>query len=248
MKTFFIRNLVVGILLIQTVLTGCTSIQNTYAEVDTSIDFTSFNTFAWLPRDSTNQINVLYESPMVQEKLMETVSSELISRGLSPASEVVPDLLLQFTIIIEPKQQIVSSPQYNYVPVYQNQPNLPAYIDPYYSSYPYDYSYSFYNPPGNYYYPGPNNMNYSYNYLNYNFPYSNAYRPVVSGNTFQQVEFKEGTIIIDVIDQHSYSLIWRGWSQGNFTNPIEFKNEIGTVVQYIFERFPLLKIRQVTDL
>ncbi len=246
MKSFFKRNLFVGILIL-TALAGCTSIQNTYSEVDPSVDFTSFDTFAWLPRDSTGQINVLYESPMVQEKLMEAVNSELISRGLSPASGV-PDLLIQFTIIIEPKQQIVSSPQYNYVPVYQNQPNLPTYIDPYYSSYPYDYSYSFYSPPGNYYYPGVNNLNYTYNYQNYNFPYSNAYRPVVTGSNFQQVEFKEGTIIIDVIDQQSSSLIWRGWSQGNFTNPVEFKNEIVTVVRYIFERFPLLKIRQVTDL
>ena len=245
MKFFLNYSLLAG--LIVSILSACTSIQNTYSEVDPEVDFTQYHTFAWLPRDSSSQINILYESPMVQNKLIEAVSLELMSRGLSPTEET-PDLLVQFTIIIEDRQRIISTPQYSYAPVYQNDPNQPSFIDPYYSPYPYDYSYSFYSPPGNYYYPGVNNLNYRFNYLNYNFPYSNAYRPVVTGSNFQQVEFKEGTIIIDVIDRESSSLIWRGWSQGDFINPVEFKSGIDIVVRYIFDRFPLLKTRQTTDL
>lgn len=74
-----------------------------------------------------------------------------------------------------------------------------------------------------------------------------AYRPVVTGNNFQEVPIEEGTVIIDLTDSRTKELIWRGWSVGNFDNPKQFEEQINTLAEYILAHFPIKPPTVKTD-
>lgn len=220
------------------ITSSCSSVQNTYSEVSPDADFTVYNSYKWIPSDSTKEINILYESPLVGERIKTSANNELTSRGLN-IENTNPDLLIQYTIIIEKEEKVVNYPVYSFAPTTTNQGTYPnQYPNPGIPEYPYNYSYNnSYNPLGNYQYEYINTFNYPF--WNYYGPNTNTFRPVVIGNNFQQVEFDEGTLIIDVIESHSNNLVWRGWSQGNFSNPVEFNEQVESIVEYIFQRFPI---------
>lgn len=71
--------------------TNCTSIQNTYYEVNENIDFLHYNTFAWFSKDSVSIQNTLYDNPFTQKKLKRAIYWELEKRGLI-LSENAPDI------------------------------------------------------------------------------------------------------------------------------------------------------------
>jgi hypothetical protein len=221
-------------------LTACTSVQNTYSEVNDTTNFALYQSFAWIPNDTILPENILYENDIIQNKLTRTVNKELQSRGLqSQDQNIEADLLLKYTIIIKEKRQLINYPIYTYEPISNVPADYGQYLEPGIPNYPYNYSYNYYNPIGTYQYQQINTFNYPY--LNYNIQNANAFRPVVSGSNFEEVQFDEGTIIIDAFDAYNGQLVWRGWSQGDFTNPIEFKDQLEVVIGYIFQRFPLDK-------
>lgn len=238
------KNLITGLILFLIINFGCTSIQNTYSEVDPETDFTRYNSFAWLSNDSSKIDHVLYENQFVTKKIKRTVNSELKERGLLIDQET-PDLLLQYSIVMDEKQRILTYPMYSYVPV-----NPHSIWYPFNPVYPYDYSYAY-----NYMYDMRNATNYhepyiippvntpNLNFYNPNIP-QNSFpsRPVVTGSYFQTLEFDEGSIIIDAIDRKTGELVWRGWSKGAFDNADAFEDQVDDVVNYILERFPLAEI------
>jgi hypothetical protein len=223
---------------------SCTSVQNTYSEVSEEADFSRYRTFAWLPKDSSTIDDILYDNQIVQKKLQHKVNDELESRGFSYNSST-PDLLLQYTIIVDKQERLLSYPVYSYSPV-----GPQASFFPYYPNYPYDYNYALnhqyylrngitgYDPYLVPRYNSPNVPFYSPNYLSNNaYPWAQVY----VGSNFQQVEFEEGTIVIDAIDRNTGELLWRGWSVGGFEDSETFREELSTVLDYIFDRFPVLE-------
>lgn len=221
-------------------IAACTSVQNTYSEVNETTDFTQYQTFTWIPKDTILPENVLYENDIIQNKLTTSVNNELISRGLQDLNQNTDaDLLLKYTIVIKEERQIINYPVYSYAPISNAPADYGQYLDPGIPNYPYNYSYNYFNPIGQYEYEQINTFNYPY--LNYNLQNRNSFRQVVTGNNFEELEFDEGTIIIDAFDAQSGDLVWRGWSQGNFINPIEFKDQLDIVIGYIFQRFPVAK-------
>ena len=72
---------------------------------------------------------------------------------------------------------------------------------------------------------------YGYNpYGGYNSPYNRGY---------QQVEYLEGTLLIDVIDRRTNELIWRGWSIGSISNEAQVESELPSDVHRIFSKYPI---------
>ncbi|WP_114781585.1 DUF4136 domain-containing protein [Botryobacter ruber] len=51
--------------------------------------------------------------------------------------------------------------------------------------------------------------------------------------------YKEGTMIIDIIDRASGELIWRGWSEGLIRNFNANYNKVKENVQLILDKFPV---------
>ncbi|MFD2244933.1 DUF4136 domain-containing protein [Pontibacter ruber] len=50
--------------------------------------------------------------------------------------------------------------------------------------------------------------------------------------------FKQGTLIIDMIDPKSNELVWRGWREGIFTNFNAGYKKVSSYVQDILEKYP----------
>jgi hypothetical protein len=50
--------------------------------------------------------------------------------------------------------------------------------------------------------------------------------------------FKQGTLIIDVIDPKSKQLLWRGWTEGAVKKPDAGYGKIRSQVQEIIQRMP----------
>lgn len=86
--------------------------------------------------------------------------------------------------------------------------------------------YSYYRPG---YYVGPYYRNYAYN--NY------FTVPRIAGAGIQQVPYKEGTIVIDVIDRRTNEILWRGRANDVVT-PNNLEEELREYVNAIFDQFP----------
>lgn len=87
-------------------------------------------------------------------------------------------------------------------------------------------NYSYYRPG---FYVGPYFRNYAYN--NY------FTIPRIAGTNVEQIPYKEGTIVIDLIDRRSNEIIWRG-SAADVVTPNNLQEEIRAYISEIFEQFP----------
>ncbi|MFD0975906.1 DUF4136 domain-containing protein [Salinimicrobium gaetbulicola] len=87
-------------------------------------------------------------------------------------------------------------------------------------------NYSYYRPG---YYVGPYYRDFAYN---------NYYTiPRLSGEHIKQVSYKEGTLVIDLIDRRTKEIIWRG-TANDVISPGDLDAEIRSYVNAIFEKFP----------
>ena len=87
-------------------------------------------------------------------------------------------------------------------------------------------NYSYYRPG---FYVGPYYRNYSYN--NY------FTIPRIAGANVQQVPYKEGTLVIDLIDRRTNEIVWRGRAE-DVVEPNDLEEELRTYVNAIFDRLP----------
>ena len=114
----------------------------------------------------------------------------------------------------------------------RNQPDLLVYYhlmfdeemavsaDPVYTNY------SYYRPG---YYVGPYYRDYAYN--NY------FTVPRISGTGIEQVPYKEGTIVVDLIDRRTNEIVWRGRAE-DIVNRDNLEQELRSYVDAIFEEYP----------
>lgn len=87
-------------------------------------------------------------------------------------------------------------------------------------------NYSYYRPG---FYVGPYYRNVAYdNYFTV---------PRLAGTNIQQVPYREGTIVIDLIDRRTNEIIWRGRAD-DVVDPTNLEQELRTYVDAIFSEFP----------
>lgn len=87
-------------------------------------------------------------------------------------------------------------------------------------------NYSYYRPG---HYVGPYYRNYAYN--NY------FTVPRIAGTNVQQVPYKEGTLVIDLIDRRTNEIVWRGRAE-DVVEPNDLEQELRTYVEAIFDQLP----------
>jgi hypothetical protein len=87
-------------------------------------------------------------------------------------------------------------------------------------------NYSYYRPG---FYVGPYYRNYAYN--NY------FTIPRIAGTNVEQIPYKEGTIVIDLIDRRTNEIVWRG-SAEDVVTPNNLDEEVRAYIAEIFEQFP----------
>lgn len=87
-------------------------------------------------------------------------------------------------------------------------------------------NYSYYRPG---YYVGPYYRNYLYN--NY------FTVPRIAGAGIEQIPYKEGTIVIDIINRRTNEIIWRG-KANDVVTPYNVEEQLRRYVNAIFDEFP----------
>ena len=87
-------------------------------------------------------------------------------------------------------------------------------------------NYSYYRPN---YYVGPYYRNYAYsNYFTI---------PRIAGTNVEQVPYREGTIVVDLINRKTNEIVWRGRAN-DVVQPGNLDQELRNYVEAIFEQFP----------
>jgi hypothetical protein len=94
-----------------------------------------------------------------------------------------------------------------------------------------------------------------YNYVGGYYPRFGGYRggrgyfysysapfPVYVGNDVERVPYKEGTVIIDLIDRKTRKVIWRGYGIGEVENRAQAVKDLPKVVDGILKKLPLTAI------
>lgn len=73
-----------------------------------------------------------------------------------------------------------------------------------------------------------------YFYYSYNRPF-----PVFVANDMIEVPYREGTLIIDLIERRNHQVIWRGYGTGDIDNPQKAIGDIPEVVDGILQKLPI---------
>jgi len=171
-----------------------------YSYIKKEVDFSQYETYAYLPTVDSTESQSLYDNEIVLERVRASVNEQLQERGFSPDPENA-DILVHIHKMFEEETQNIRTPVYD--------------------------SYQ-------YYYPG-----FRLGYWNpYYYTYYNRVPYVYGSYEIEEVEYTEGTIIIDVIDSENNNLIWRGWSE-DVTRTAYFVEDIRNYVKNIFDNFPV---------
>lgn len=216
-------------------LAGCTMSDTTFT-MDQETDFGNYKTFAWLPKDSGQIQDVIYDNQLMANSIRALANDELFKRGYSIEKDT-PDVLLQYTLVIKEMEQEIVNTQV--VPTFPAGPNI--FIPP--------YNASAYDHPANlYYYSNPANLynpSYYINHYPYYSPYGFPVGPSYHVNSFAQaVKYTEGTLILDVIDRKTGELIWRGWNKEPLTDPATYERDLPGEITSIFRKYPSHKKRK----
>jgi hypothetical protein len=193
------------------VLMGCNSLKSTYQIYDRSVDFTQYQTFAWLPDSSSAGTaankHTFFSSDAIRNNAKNYINQGLIKRGYMVDTDS-PDIVLQLVLLN--KQQKEVPPRH--APFFS-----PYYFDgtdrfPYYYPFPRLYTWS-----GWRYSPHWNNFT--------DIPYTKAYT--------------RGTITINMFDRSLNKLIWSGSAEGDMYDPAYVRHGIHPAIDLILDKFPV---------
>jgi hypothetical protein len=180
------------------------------------------------------------------------VEQELRRRGYT-LNNINPDLLIKVNLMVENKVGIISNPVY-----VTTTPNTSQNIITPYN--PFTSNYGTYNSPDYNPYYNMQSSAFNTNYYANNYPYNNGFGypgaavtsfgssygipingavPYVIGSTQQTYEYKEGTIVVDVVERKKNTLIWRGWGSNDITDPSAFENDLNKEIKAIFREYPV---------
>jgi hypothetical protein len=164
---------------------GCSPEIQVHSDYDPDYDLWSFRTFDWGQKVNIEEgKNPFHYNELNDKRIKSAVRDELINRGYL-LTEVHPDLLLHYHIIVNDKSIMTSEQD--------------------------DHSYS-------------------------------AWMPVET-NIYS---YREGTLILDLMDSKTKQLVWRGWAISPLHSsykPEEIEKLIKTAVGKIFRQFPKSKRR-----
>lgn len=88
--------------------------------------------------------------------------------------------------------------------------------------------------PGTVYHGVARNRYGRYFYYSYGAPF-----PVYVGSDIEQVPYREGTLIIDLIERRNHQVIWRGYGIGDVADPGRAISDIPEVVEGILNKLPI---------
>jgi hypothetical protein len=85
---------------------------------------------------------------------------------------------------------------------------------------------------------------YNYPYMPYGFyrfPFFYYPGPIYLGSNNQRIAYKEGTLVIDLIERSSGQLVWRAWSVERLTDPVKYTKQLPEMISRMFIHYPIKK-------
>ncbi len=204
------------VLLLVATLSACSS-YNYYTAARNKTDLSAYRTFAWLPPATmTNKAGAVVKKEVADEKVKDAAISALENKGLK-FQENNPDLLVSYTTVTGRGMKTEFYPYY-------------------YGGYPgFGLGFGWGWGGGWGYRPF-----YGYGGWGWGYPYGFGY----GGGGYARVPYKEGTLIIDIMDTKSRKLVWRGFGVGELHNPQKTVRELPKVVNGIIEQLQLNQVQQ----
>ena len=202
------------VLLLVATLSACSS-YNYYTAARNKTDLSAYRTFAWLPPATmTNKAGAVVKKEVADEKVKDAAISALENKGLK-FQENNPDLLVSYTTVTGRGMKTEFYPYY-------------------YGGYPgFGLGFGWGWGGGWGYRPF-----YGYGGWGWGYPYG------YGGGGYARVPYKEGTLIIDIMDTKSRKLVWRGFGVGELHNPQKTVKELPKVVNGIIEQLQLNQVQQ----
>ncbi len=173
-------------------VTACSTSPGVNTNEVSDVDFSKFDSYAYLPSGDTAEYQTILEQKVVNE-----VNLQMEARGYELDTEE-PDLLVLVKTMFDEEERLERDPMYT--------------------------SYNYYTPGLR----GGTALGPVY-YRNY----PSVPRVTAMGGAVREVEYTEGTFVVDVIDRSNNSLIWRGWSE----TPVDETNLDESIRDYIANIF-----------
>jgi hypothetical protein len=197
------------VILLVSALSAC-SRYNYYTAARNKTDLSGYRTFAWLPPNLENDhAGAVLKKEVADERVKDAAITALQTKGLK-LQEREPDLLVSYSTVTGRGTKTEFYPSY-YGGLYGG--------------------WGGWGWGGGYGGWGYRSF-YGGGYGGWGFPY-------YGGGVYARVPYKEGTLIIDIIDRNTRKLVWRGFGVGELHNPKQTIKELPKVVAGVLEQFQL---------
>ncbi|MEO3403139.1 DUF4136 domain-containing protein [Mucilaginibacter sp. CAU 1740] len=201
-------------------LSACSS-YNYYTAARNKTDLSSYRTFAWLPPATmTNKAGAVVKKEVADERVKDATIAALESKGLK-FQEGDADLLVSYSTVTGRGMKT------EFYPSYYGGWGYPG------IGFGYGWGWGYRRP---FYGYGGWGWGYPYGGFGYGFGYG--------GGGYARVPYKEGTLIIDLVDNRTRRLVWRGFGVGELHNPQKTLKELPKVVDGIIEQLQLNQVQQ----
>ncbi|NOW97319.1 DUF4136 domain-containing protein [Mucilaginibacter sp. SG564] len=207
------KTIYTGLVLLLVSALSACSSYNYYTAARNKTDLSSYRTFAWVAPETSNKAGGVVKKEIADERVKDATIFALQNKGLK-LQENNPDLLVSYSTITG---RGVKTEFY------------PAYYGGFgwggWGGWGWGWGWrsrGFYG-----YYGGWGGWGYPYGY----------------GGTYARVPYKEGTLIIDLIDRNTGRIVWRGFGVGELRNPQRTLDELPKVVDGVLKQ---LQVNQIS--
>lgn len=219
-----------AVLFTVSLLSSCVASKQIGSDYDKTANFGAYKTYAWIPQPDVTYKDNRYNNQIIENNIKYYTGNALSNIGFRLDTSK-PDLLFSYELEIEKGERTSD------VPVY---------------SHPHNFN-MFWGNPLNPVMHGfnplmdPAVMTIRNQWVN---PFGNAIHPAMMNNFWappppmivgyrtRQIPFKQGTVVITVIDRKKNRMVWRGWGASCIMDPYNFKSELEAKVNAIFKRYP----------
>jgi hypothetical protein len=198
-------------------------------DIDNSINFAAYKTFAWVPNPDYTYKDQRYNSQIMENNIKSFVNNEMEMLGLKLDNKN-PNLLITYDLQIE-KGEIIEE-----TPIMSNpQPIAPLVMQGMIPN----------NTNNNMWFNCNQQLNMWNNPSNFNGVWGNPMGgvfmpppPQVIGYATRKIPFKNGVLTISVSDRKDNRLIWRSWGENCIIDPYTYKQQLNEKIKLMMAKYP----------
>ena len=208
------RSIYLGLLfMILSGLSACTS-YNYYTAGLNKTNMSGYHTFAWMPTGTAKANGVVTLNSMADANIKDAATTALVGKGMS-LKQQQPDLLISYTTTVGRGSRTTYYTNYGWGG---------------WGGYGWGWGGGFYGGWGG-------GFGWGYGYRPYYYAYGAPFA-YTGGLTYaDQEHYKEGTLIIDLIDRRTRKVVWRGFGVGEVhSDPKKNVDDLPKVVDGILKQ------------